>query len=177
MKTRIVYYLAAFLILTATACQSGGEQQTEEKLPLTEQIKALEDKLFSEMNAFDATDADLLIKLYKQAAKESEDKDIAAEYWFRAADLMMYHADPLETIGIYDHILTDYPEHEKAPMSLFLKAFVYDTRMGDSAMAHKYYDEFIARYPDDDFALDASLAIQNLGKSIEDLIKEFEANQ
>lgn len=168
---KLVLYLFSIALLTITACQ----HTTPQKQNLEADIAALEAKLFSETNALVAGDADQLLKMYLLAADEVTSDSVKAEYLFKAADLMMYHADPLETIAIYERIIQNYPSHDKAVMSLFLKAFVYDTRIGDTASARQYYEEFLQRYPDDDFAMDASMAIQNLGKPVEDLIREFEA--
>jgi hypothetical protein len=43
--------------------------------------------------------------------------------------------------------------------------------------ARETYLLFIEKYPADDFTRDAKLAIQNLGKTPEMLIREFEAKQ
>ena len=164
-------YRISFVMLALTACQNP----TAQKENLEADIAVLEAKLFSETNALESGDADQLLALYLRAADETAADSMKAEYLFKAADLMMYHAEPTQTIAIYDSIMTQHPNHDKAVMSLFLKAFVYDTRLADTANARRYYQEFLQRYPDDDFALDASMAIQNLGKSVEDLIREFES--
>jgi len=38
----------------------------------------------------------------------------------------------------------------------------------------KQYELFLSEYPEHDFSDDAKLAIRNLGKTPEDLIREFE---
>jgi TolA-binding protein len=60
---------------------------------------------------------------------------------------------------------------------MFLKAFVYEDQLHDLNKAKKYYEEFLEKYPDSDFADDARISLQNLGKSPEELIKEFEEKQ
>jgi hypothetical protein len=41
--------------------------------------------------------------------------------------------------------------------------------------AKETYEDFLKKFPDDkDYADDATMALKNLGKSPEDLIKEFE---
>lgn len=41
-------------------------------------------------------------------------------------------------------------------------------------MARKLYTEVVEKYPNERIALDAKLCIQHLGKSDEELIREFE---
>jgi TolA-binding protein len=77
-------------------------------------------------------------------------------------------------INIYNRILKSYPDFKKAPECLFLKAYVYENNLGQLNKARVFYQEFIDKYPDNDFADDAEISIQNLGKSPEELIREFE---
>ena len=76
-------------------------------------------------------------------------------------------------IGIYDRIYEKYPKFEKAPQSLFLKAFTYDNDLQDYAKARALYTEFLEKYPNDDFADDTQFLLKNLGKTDEEIIKSF----
>ena len=62
-------------------------------------------------------------------------------------------------------------------MCLFFKGFVYENMLKDLDKARETYLQFIEKYPKDDFADDAQMALLNLGKTPEMLIKEFEARQ
>lgn len=56
--------------------------------------------------------------------------------------------------------------------------FVYENDLNDLENAKQTYEAFLQKYPNDpDFADDAQMALKNLGKSPEELIKEFEQNQ
>jgi TolA-binding protein len=84
---------------------------------------------------------------------------------------------PKETIALFDALLENYPDYEKTPSVLFLKAFVYEDQLRDLDHARMYYEEFIEKYPGSDFADDAEMSLKNLGKTPEELILEFEKNQ
>ncbi|MDP3442238.1 MAG: hypothetical protein Q8T08_05195, partial [Ignavibacteria bacterium] len=114
------------------------------------------------------------LTLYVRYADSLPSDSLAPEYLFKAADISMYQSDDKRTITLLDRVITEYADYEKASTCLFLKAFVYDTKVGDTAMAHKFYNEFIQQYPDNDFTVDARSAIRNLGKPLDELIKEFE---
>ena len=60
---------------------------------------------------------------------------------------------------------------------MFLQAFVYENHVGDLSNAREKYIEFIQKYPEKDFADDAEICLQNLGKTPEELIREFEEKQ
>jgi TolA-binding protein len=95
---------------------------------------------------------------------------------FKAGDLAMNLGMGQKAISFFDRILKDYPDFEKVPQSLFLKGYIYENEIGDLNTAKKIYEDFLQKYPDDEFADDAEVSIKNLGKSPEELIKEFEQN-
>jgi len=76
-------------------------------------------------------------------------------------------------VDIYDRIYTQYPTYEKAAQALFLKAFTYDNDLGDKATAKGLYEEFLKKFPNDDFADDTQFLLSNLGKNDEEIIKSF----
>ncbi len=51
------------------------------------------------------------------------------------------------------------------------------TSLRDLDECKKYYEEFLEKYPESDFADDAEMSLKNLGKTPEELIMEFEKNQ
>ena len=56
--------------------------------------------------------------------------------------------------------------------------FVYETDMNDLDKAKSTYESFLQKYPNDpDFADDAQTALKMLGRSPDDIIKEFEQKQ
>lgn len=79
-----------------------------------------------------------------------------------------------QAVAIYDRIYTQYPTYEKAAQTLFLKAFTYDNDLGDKATARVLYEEFLTKFPNDDFADDTQFLLANLGKDDEDIIKGFD---
>jgi len=78
-----------------------------------------------------------------------------------------------KAVEIYDRIYANYPTYEKAAQALFLKAFTYDNDLGDKATARVLYEEFLAKFPEDDFADDTQFLLANLGKNDEEIIKGF----
>lgn len=60
-----------------------------------------------------------------------------------------------------------------APKALFYEAFLYETVLGDTAMARRRYEDFLQFYPEHELAKDARTSLQTLGKPPEELIKEI----
>lgn len=145
---------------------------------LSSRINEIENELFSQQSAgIDRLKAFYLTNNYIAYSYLFEDDNHTPGYLFKAADISMNLFESGKSIDLYNRILNEYPDFEKAPQCLFLKAFVYENNMNDIEKARKYYEEFLEKYPDDDFADDAEMSLKNLGKTPEELIKEFEKNQ
>ena len=164
------------IILFATACD--GPQKGAESGDLKESILKQEDKVFNTgQNRLQKQDAMALVNLYVEYANENVGDSLSPEYLFRASDISMNLGRPGQTIRLFNRILAEYPDYKKAPATLFLMAFVYEDQMKDYDNARKYYELFLKKYPDSEFADDAEISLKNLGKTPEELIKEFESNQ
>ena len=168
MKTIKNLKLLAFISIVFFACSSPKQGKET-------QIKQLEDQLFSDENKMvDRNKANELIAAYIEFADEFPENEQSPAYLFKAGDMAMNLNMPRKAIKVFDRILKKYPDFDKAPQCLFLKGYIYENSLGDLGEAKKTYEEFLKKYPDDDFADDAEVSIKNLGKSPEELIKEFE---
>ena len=138
-------------------------------------ISELEKQLFSSTNSsVNKEKANELVVLYLDFAEKFQEDSLSAEFLFKAADISMNIMESSKAIEIYDKIINNYPDYRKAPECLFLKGFVYENNLHDLVNAKRYYTEFIEKYPENDFANDAQMSLENLGKSPEELIREFE---
>ncbi|MDX1409499.1 MAG: tetratricopeptide repeat protein [Saprospiraceae bacterium] len=95
----------------------------------------------------------------------------SAEYLHKAAETARTLRTIPKALAIYDWILQRYPDHPRASQALFLKAFTYDNNLQDTANAARYYREFLAAYPGDDFAESAQFLLDNLGKDDDELLQ------
>jgi tetratricopeptide (TPR) repeat protein len=76
---------------------------------------------------------------------------------------------------LYYNVAMREPVHPKSPTALFMMAFIYENDLQNMTKAKETYEDFLKKFPEDkDYADDAKMALKNLGKSPEDLIKEFE---
>jgi outer membrane protein assembly factor BamD (BamD/ComL family) len=158
--------LAGLLIF---ACSSPLEDAKKD-------ISSKEESLFSdEMKMIDKQKADDLIASYDDFATNYPDDNESPEFLFKAGDMAMNLNKPNKAIAFFNRILSEYPNFEKIPQCVFLKAYIYENSLYDLDKAKLIYEEFIKRFPNDEFADDAEVSLKNLGKSPEELIKEFEA--
>lgn len=142
---------------------------------LRTEIKNMEDSLFADpTKMIDKKLAQELITKYIAFADAFPEDPETPATLFKAGDMAMNLNMPQQAIQLFDRIMSDFPEYEKTPQCLFLKGYVYENDYKDLEKARQIYEEFLEKYPDDEFADDAEISIRNLGKSPEDLIREFE---
>lgn len=92
-----------------------------------------------------------------------------------AAGLAKTIDKPDKALQLYYEVAEKHPAHPKAPTALFMMGHIYEDDMQDLERAKSAYETFLERYPNDpDYADDATNALKYLGKSPEELIREFE---
>ena len=166
-KIKVVFAVFAIMAVLVS-CSSPKEK-------LKSEIKSTEDSLFSdETKMVDRTMAAELIDKYVAYADQFPDDPDTPETLFKAGDLSMNMNMPRKAIQLFDRIMNNYPDFEKTPQCMFLKGYIYENDLKDLKTAKQIYEDFLKKYPDDEFADDAEISIKNLGKSPEDLIREFE---
>lgn len=77
-------------------------------------------------------------------------------------------------IQFYDWLLIKFPNSKEAPQALFMKGFTLDDGMKNKNAARPVYEEFLKKYPKNDFADDTQFLLDNITKSDEEIIKQFE---
>lgn len=160
--------------LSLFACGGSSKEGVMDRDERLSGIRELEDDAFSDIERFDTTTALALIRQYEQFSIENPDDELTPSFLFKAGDLSMGMKKAHRAVSFFDQIIDNYPEYDKAPYSMFLKAFIYEDQLKDFDKAREGYEDFIEKYPDHDMAEAAAFSIMNLGKSPEELIREFE---
>jgi tetratricopeptide (TPR) repeat protein len=138
-------------------------------------ITTIEDELFSSDDGFvDKEKAFELVDLYVAFADNYPQDSLAVEYLFKGAEFCLNLGEGQRSIDLYDRVILEYPDFRKVPECMFLKGYVFENYLGDLEQARLIYTLFLQKYPDNEFADDAEISIQNLGKTPEELIKQFE---
>lgn len=78
-----------------------------------------------------------------------------------------------KALELYEWITDRYADSAKGPQALFLQAFTLDNDMKKYDEAKVIYEEFLKKYPNDDFADDTKFLLENLGKTDEEIINSF----
>jgi outer membrane protein assembly factor BamD (BamD/ComL family) len=141
-------------------------------------ITSLETRLFSpSATGFDKVKADSLLSAYESFMKHFPKDSLTVKITFKAANLNMNMGEGTKAIELFDKFIEKYPDNPKASVSMFFKGYIYENQIKNLDKAKEIYLQFIEKYPDNEFTKDARIALQNLGKSPEVMVQEFEERQ
>lgn len=115
-----------------------------------------------------------LLSAYQNFTSKYPDDSLSPEYLYRAAALAAGFNRGTQAIDLYESIIHTYPDYKKMPECYFMEAFTYENTLGNIAKANELYHQFLTRYPDHVLADDARAAIKFLGKTPEEIVREFE---
>jgi len=151
----------------------AGCTQSREKM--VKEITEKEKALFTADNPIpDKTKVTEMVALYMKFSDKHPKDSLAPEYIYRAANLQMSVGQNEEAIATLEIIMKDYEVYAKLPEVYFLKAFIYDNNLKNINKARTAYTDFLQKFPKHDLADDAMISIDNLGKTPEQIVKEFE---
>ena len=169
-KLLFISFLAVILFITSCKPKS-----TWEKKSIEEKEKLLMDD--ARKGKIDTAAINQLLVAYEGFADANPGDTNGANYLFKAADFYRYTHKPQRSIDIYKKLYDNYPNYIKRPYALFLQGFIFENEMGKVDSARVKYEQFIAIYPDNAITKDVKTSLQNLGKSPEQLVSEFEEKQ
>lgn len=166
MKKIFLLVIVAAVVLSA--CTSAIEKEQKK-------IESMEAELFNEnAGMISPEQTDKLILAYLNFADQHGQSPEAPEYLFRASDIAMNMGNFSMSLNLLSRIMKDFPDYPKVAQCLFLQGFIWENNIGNTEKARDLYDEFLQKYPENEFADDVQLSLRNLGKTPEELIKMFE---
>ncbi len=163
-----IFALFAFLL---TNCSSDPETIKTELLAI--------DKEFSNSpNISDVDKAKVFIARAERFVKSYPEDSLAPQFLFKAAGFSKTIGHIDEAYRLWDLLIRQYPKDFWAEPAAFLKGYTAETELADKEKAVKYFQEFVERYPQSQFADQARRQIELLqgNKNPDDLVKEFEGN-
>jgi len=141
-------------------------------------IRSIESRLFSpKATSLDKEAADSLLTLYSAFIKNYPGDSLTQKYTFKAGSLYMNTGNGKSAIEMFDLYRATYPNDVKSAMCLFFTAYIYENLLRNLDKAQELYILFIEKYPHHDFADDAQMALNNLGKTPDQMVREFEKKQ
>lgn len=168
--TGLLLVLASVLCMF-TACK---QEKTEQEI-MRDDITAKEAELFKDKTeAIDKDKAIEMVRMYADYADKYSTDSLAPEYLFRAAEISENAGQPNNAITYLTRIEENYKDYANYPISIFKKAYIYENSLKNQDKARKYYEQFVADYPDHELAEAASSSLIFLGMSDQELIRVLE---
>ncbi len=165
-------FLLPFVIVSLlfAACKESPRNEANNE------IVKLEANLASDTTlVLDRATAIKLTGMYADFSENYPDDELAAIYLFKAGELSMNLNMGNQAIAYFTKLLNTYENFEKKPETIFLQAFVLENQLNDQKRASDLYKSFMAQYPNHILYKDAKASLDNMGKSLEEIIKNFEA--
>ena len=159
-------------VISLGSCESAKDKAID-------RINALEENIIIDSASFkfDPEFTSAAIAAYDDFVNEfADDTLLAPEYLYKAANLCRMLNQYNKAIQRWIKIYEQYPDHSKAPHSLFLAGFVYENDMRRYDLAKRSYQLFLKKYPDHELVPSVKFSLKFMGKPPEDIIKEFEQN-
>jgi TolA-binding protein len=182
MKT-IKLFVCSIVLFSIVSCGNGESSDQPEKLEIVpkenpnkmmlDQIRKYEAEMHKSLT-LDPNMANIAVTAYDNFVKNFPNDSLAPDFLFKAGEISTANQQYKQALMFYESITKRYPDFKLAPESLYLQGYLLDNFLDDDAKAKTIYEEVITKYPELPYAKDAKSAIKNLGKSDEDLIREFE---
>ena len=164
------------LLISTVLIVAAGCGENSEKKKVLDRIAAGEAKIFGDSLATipNETTGMEMIQAYTDYANAWPKDTVSAEFLFKGAEIAMNMNRSAMAIDYYNRILLNYPQFGKRAYCIFLQAYVLENQMQQYEQAKARYREFLDKYPDHVLAKDAEASIRNMGKPLEELIKEWD---
>ena len=166
---------AVFFSTVFLACNNSKTQETTNSASKDKQqelIQGLEAKMHASLTLDNALGQLAAQEYFKYAASFPGDS-LSPGYLFKGAEVATALQDYTSALHAYEKITADYPAFLYSRESLYLQGFLLDNYLNDDAKAKVIYEKFLSKYTSGPYVEDAKAAIANLGKSDEELIKQF----
>lgn len=161
--------IALVLALVAPLVACGEKRLTEED------VKNAEKALFENGMTPNMDTVPYVVDVFCRYVEENPMAPTAPEWLFKALEISVNMLPAERSIEIGSKLMEDYPDFDKTPIALFMLAsMVYEDKVGDLDKARDLYERLVADYPDNEFVPSAQQAIKHLGKTPEELVREFE---
>lgn len=167
-------YINLFFVLLLISMISCKSEKSVKETEISK-IKGLESQIYNDStHSINHKVVIKLIDAYSHYASEFSDDSLAPKYLFKAGEIAMNTHMGTQSVFYFNKLQNNYPTYKKIPYCIFLQAFVYDSQLKKYDKAKEYYNLFITKYPNNELVKDAKISIKNLGKSLDEIVKEFE---
>lgn len=174
-ETALAVHQAMILAWPADSLSQSLSAALAEVPPIQARLDTLLLKLISpEDGSISYGVADAYMQQAEAFAAVAGPVESSARLLYKAAEIARALQAYPRAIANYQWIAQQLPKTEWGAKASFMVAFTYDEDLQQLEPAREAYEAFLAAYPDDPFASDAAMLLDNLGKSDEEIMKKFQ---
>jgi len=172
-------------VLLLVACDSNSKKDPQSltksessgtnKETLLQTIHSLEKQVFEDDKGFQKDIASQLLLAYIDFSNNYFDDDNRCDFTLKAAQLAQGLQKYRQAIKLYQNVSGGCQNYEMQEEAYFMIAVIYQDFLNDREQAKKYYENFIADFPDHHLAEDAQARIDMLYMTDEEIIEHFKA--
>ena len=186
----LIAIISASLLIASCSGEKKDEKKEEEKAPKTVQQKELNEK---ELVAF--LDSSMqVIQNYQKKTEEGEKlvkqfisnatilankypENAKAPFYLEVSAQMLWNDQQASfALKKYNQLINQFPDYGNMEKALYHKAVILDLDLRKKESAVKAYQELLERYPESTYKDDAQNRIDNIDKSIEEIVAEQQKN-
>lgn len=157
---------------TPAVADEAASTNTSEAAQAQQRIRAMEDSL-SDKALFDRRRLMGLRDVYAAYAERFPLDSLAPDMLRKAAATSGDVGEHEKAVMLYDRLIKNYPQWHRTPDVYYFRAFEIENGLKKKGEAKTAYEEFIAKYPDNQFADDAKKMIEYMQYSDEELMEKF----
>ncbi len=101
----------------------------------------------------------------------------APEFLYKGTEVSRTLRTFTKSLSMYDWIIDQYPQYEKAPTAMFLKGFIIENELNNDELAKEVYRTFLSTYSDHQLRDDVKFLLDNVGKTDEEIMEMIEKNK
>lgn len=175
---KLVQNTCAAACLALVAC--GGATKEDKCLAIdaliTEarsRVGAMEDSL-SDAASFDRRRLMALRDVYVAYADRFPQDSLAPDMLRKAAATSGDLNEHEKAVGLYDRLIENYPQWPRTADAMYFRAFEIENGLGKKGEAKAAYEDFMKKYPENQFADDAAKMIEYMSLTDAELIERFQ---
>jgi len=161
-----IFLLSVIISLSFFSCTTSRDKMSGKISEMESGLKTVQ--------KVDSGSLSELIGAYQNFASKFPHDSMSPEYLYKAAGLANGLNRGTQSIDLYDLIIHTYPDFKRIPECYFMEAFAYENVQGNIGKASEYYNKFLDKYPGHQLADDARAALKFLGKTPDEMAREFE---
>ncbi len=165
--SNVGFMIILAVMVSLSACKSAQEKEYDE-------IVKLENTLFGDRTELNDSVAKLFLQKSDYYIKTYKEDPKTPELLFKTGEVLNGLKSYEFAIRRFQDVFLRYPKSNKAAESMFICGFIYENNLQNYDEAGSYYRRFIRTYPNNPFVKDARISLENLGKTPEEMVREFE---